>query len=185
MKFKFHKFIGGIPVPMILDQKFKCFVVSPLTNEPSGRFRDKVENKELDTRHQALQSGREDPLHISCQGRESSIGCLSRDDSPQIPDGIIDRCHSSAMSRVCDLCDKQWACGVADVSSETDEESSRETHCFWMRGRRPALKECADDDYHATDTSAPFSADAVCDVWVENEDSKASEAGNCTEYSES
>lgn len=115
---------------------------------------------------------------------ERAVRCPCGDDGSEVPEGIVDGCDSSAVPRVCDLGDQEWACGIGNVAAHTHDEAASEKHGLWIRRSGESLDDRTEDDEKTSNRCACSTSQNIGDVWCEEEYCEPAEARECTKQSE-
>ena len=71
----------------------------------------------------------------------------SRDDSAEVPQTVVHGGDSTAMLRMCNLCQQQWRGQLCESTSEADEESGYDEHSKVHRG---SLNGDAEEEYQTS-----------------------------------
>jgi len=169
---------------VILDQDLASLLLTTLTNQPSRAFRHDEDSKKLDTRHEALQSSRQNPLQSTSLVSQRTKADPRRNDASKIPQGIVNGRDLASVSRMRNLGDEKRASRVGDVGAAAHDESTDEVQSIafgTVASLRKALHECSDYDNDAAHCCAFLATETVGDVGGEEEDEETAETGHGAE----
>jgi hypothetical protein len=111
---------------MVLDKNLTSFLLPSFADQPSGAFGHNEDGQKLDTRHETLQSGGENPLYVSSLVPQGSKAYPGSDDAPEIPKRVINCRDLASMSGMGDLGDEERASSIGNVRATAHNKSADE-----------------------------------------------------------